>query len=133
MSGAFEWSPHRVVNDPAGQAWRVSVYRGNVWPGWSWTYRLSLLNGRATPSMENPILEGPVFALPALNGPPAFWRWLVFSASSREDHRVIVRRADRASIRDARLDELLPSRASAGAVAEEIATSIRRDGTWRGR
>ncbi|WP_336922881.1 hypothetical protein [Aquipuribacter sp. SD81] len=118
-----------MVVDPRGATWRVSMLRGNVWPGWSWTYRVSLSSGRATPTIENPVLEGPLFALPALNGPPALWRWLMYRLRRREDHRVVVRRAEQASIRGARLDVSFSTKAEAAAAAASIAAGLERDGT----
>jgi hypothetical protein len=120
----FTLEPSRVVRDPHGAEWTISIARGNQWPGWRW---LNFLEGFGWAADSAPVYV--IIHLPAV--PFIVARWLSYHLRRRTDWRVTIRpgiHSGDQAVRGAVLNEEYPSKSAAAQRAEQLVAKVVKEG-----
>lgn len=122
---SFLANPERSAIAPDGTQWQLRIVRGNAWPGWGWTRRVSNWNLFGSGN-DGDVLLLIIWALIAVaEAPPTLWRSLTYRVHRHTDWRVLVWRGHgELDPRTAVTDERCRDK-TAAARAAELLSSLR--------
>ncbi|WP_380163478.1 hypothetical protein [Jannaschia sp. R86511] len=122
---SFLANPSRDAVTPEGALWHVRLVRGNAWRGWPGQRELLQKRIPLDPGGINLRMVLVAYSLPIRGA-----LWAAYRLRQRTDWRVVVRRGEAESDREAAHEERLPTKDAAAARAMELVVAL-REGHWK--